>query len=284
MPSNPYMIALLAAVSAVALHGAVILVRHGLQKVFAQRSRTNAKARTLVSLAASTAEFCIYFVALGFILAQFGVSLTTYLASASIIGLAVAFGSQGLVQDVVTGLTILVADVFNVGDMLEVAGQVGIVEDFGMRFTLLRNANGALVYVPNRNIAAVTKYPRRHVRCHVDVALPDDGGDAEALIEIAERAAKSAIQQWPAIFLRPPTFDRIEVGEPPRTIFRITFRIWPGRGGPLEGSLRQELLHRMKAVREDFADWRISINTEIEVRTVQADLLARARGLLNLSN
>jgi small-conductance mechanosensitive channel len=277
---NPYIAALAAAAAAFLLHGIVILARHLLGKAIAKAGRSGPKARTLLSLAASATEFCIYFVALGFILTQFGVSVTTYLASASILGLAVAFGSQGLVQDVVTGLTIVITDIFNVGEMLEVSGQVGIVEDFGMRFTVLRNANGALVYVPNRNIAAVTKYPRRHIRCHVDIVLPEDSALAEQMAEAAERAARILIQQYPAIILRPPSFARADVEDPPRAIFRITFRIWPGRSGPIEGPFRQELLQHMKDLEEDFADWRVAVNTEVEVRNYQADLLQKARALL----
>jgi small conductance mechanosensitive channel len=284
LPSNPYVIALLAAAGAVLLHGVVILSRLGLLKAFSKPGRANSKARTVVSLAASATGFCIYFVALGVVLAQFGVSVTTYLASASILGLAVAFGSQGLVQDVVTGLTILIADIFNVGEMLEVSGQVGIVEDVGMRFTVLRNAHGALVYVPNRSIAAVTKYPRRHIRVHVDVTLPEDGTKADEMAAIAERTAKSFTRQFPALFLRPVSFARVEIEDPPRAVVRITFRIWPGRGGPIEGTFRQELLHRMKTVQEDFADWMVAVNTEIEARDVQAGLLAKARQLLKLSS
>lgn len=281
--TNPYLASLTAAAVALLLHGIVILIRSLLNKMFSKARRSGAKARTLVSLAASAAEFCIYFVALGFILTQFGVSVTAYLASASILGLAIAFGSQGLVQDVVTGLTIVVTDIFNVGEMLEISGQVGIVEDFGMRFTVLRNANGALVYVPNRNIAAVTKYPRRHIRCHVDVTLAEDAGLAERMAEAAERAARSLTQQYPAIFLRPPSFARADIEDPARAIYRVTFRIWPGRGGPIEGNFRQELLQRMKTIEDDFADWRVSVNTEVEVRNVQADLLQKARELLHFA-
>jgi small conductance mechanosensitive channel len=279
--TNPYLISLAAAAAAVLLHGIVILIRYLLNKAISKARRSGPKARTLVSLGASVAEFLIYFVALGFILTQFGVSVTAYLASASILGLAIAFGSQGLVQDVVTGLTIVVTDIFNVGEMLEVSGQVGIVEDFGMRFTVLRNANGALVYVPNRNIAAVTKYPRRHIRYHVDITLAEDAGQADQMAETAERAARILIQQYPAIILRPPSFARVDIEDPPRALFRITFRIWPGRGGPIEGPFRQELLQRMKAIEEDFGDWRVAVNTEVEIRNYQADLLQKARDLLN---
>lgn len=280
---NPYLLSLLVAAGALVLHLVVILIRQLAIKGFSKAGHTNAKARTLISLAASFTEFCIYFIAIGYILSLFGVSLTTYLASASILGLAIAFGSQGLVQDVVTGLTVVATDIFNVGEMLEISGQVGIVEEFGIRFTVLRNANGALVYVPNRNITAVIKYPRRHIRYHVDITLAEDDETAERMAQAAETAARTFTQQLPAIFLRPPSFARIDIENPPRAIFRITFRIWPGRGGPIEGSFRQELISRMKPLEEDFGDWRVTVNPEVEVRNVQSDLLQRARNLLNFA-
>ncbi|MDX1484036.1 MAG: mechanosensitive ion channel [Alphaproteobacteria bacterium] len=279
--TNPYVLALLSALVAVVLHGVIVVVRHFLLKAFSGATKANHKTRTVVSLVASTAEFVIYFAALGFALLQFGISLTTYLASASILGLAFAFGSQGLVQDLVTGLTILVTDIFNVGEMLEVSGQVGIVEEFGMRFTVLRNANGALVYVPNRNLAAVTKYPRRHIRCCVDIVLPANEDLATQMTAIAEGAAKALTQQYPAIFLRPHSFSSMDVGEPARSIHRITFRIWPGRGAPIEGAFRQELLQRFKALDESFADWMVTVNYEIEVRNVNTDPFKKALDLLH---
>jgi len=93
-----------------------------------------AKLRTLTSLLTSITVFSLYFGALGLVLQEFGVSLTAYLASASIIGLAIGFGSQGLVQDVVTGLTVIFSDLFEVDDLVEISTQTGTVLSIGMRF------------------------------------------------------------------------------------------------------------------------------------------------------
>ena len=84
--------------------------------------------RTIISLLISSTIFIMYFVAFGFILKEFGLSLKTYLASASIIGLAVGFGAQGFVQDIVTGLTIVFSNLFHIGDMVEIGDQTGIVK------------------------------------------------------------------------------------------------------------------------------------------------------------
>ena len=113
-------------------HLAVITIRAASRRVLATKfNRRYSKAWTITTLTSSVAMFLLYFAALGFTLNELGVSVTAYVASASIIGLAVAFGSQGIVQDVVMGVTILLSDLFDVGDMVEIGGQTGIVRSIG---------------------------------------------------------------------------------------------------------------------------------------------------------
>lgn len=140
---------------AVLAHIGVRLVRWASEQIIARSlDRALAKARTLNGLVTSILVFALYFGAVGVAMTEFGISLTTYLASASVIGLAVAFGSQGLVQDVISGLTIILSDMFDVGDLIEIGGQPGIVQEITMRFTILQNNLGAEVLVPNRSIAS----------------------------------------------------------------------------------------------------------------------------------
>lgn len=104
-------------------HLLVYIVRTIGNKIQSSQVRASlSKTRTVASLATSAVIFALYFSAIGFVLTEFGVSLTAYLASASILGLAIGFGSQGLVQDVVTGLTVIFSDLFDIGDMVEMSG------------------------------------------------------------------------------------------------------------------------------------------------------------------
>ena len=99
---------------------------------------------------------------MGLVLQEFGVNLTAYLASASVVGLAISFGSQGLVQDIVIGLTLIFWDAMDVGDMVEITGTtnvIGRVEEIGLRFTKLINFYNQEVFVPNRTIANVSRFP-----------------------------------------------------------------------------------------------------------------------------
>ena len=162
--SSPVRILIIAAVM-VGLHLLVILVRRISNKwMSSQVSAKLSKSRTISSLTTSVLVFLLYFSAFGLILSEFGVSLKAYLASASILGLAIGFGSQGLVQDVVNGLTVVFSGLFDVGDMVEISGQTGIVSTFGMRFTVIQNAFGAEVSIPNRTITNVVRYPRGYIR------------------------------------------------------------------------------------------------------------------------
>ena len=156
-------------------HLAVITIRAASRRVLATKfNRRYSKAWTITTLTSSVAMFLLYFAALGFTLNELGVSVTAYVASASIIGLAVAFGSQGIVQDVVMGVTILLSDLFDVGDMVEIGGQTGIVRRLGMRFTVLVNAFGSEVFIPNRSIVNVVSFARGYIRCLADVTLSAD--------------------------------------------------------------------------------------------------------------
>ncbi|MDH3672741.1 MAG: mechanosensitive ion channel family protein [Gammaproteobacteria bacterium] len=259
-----------------ALVVAVVLVAHLLVYVVRaigtkiQSSQVRAslsKTRTVASLATSAVIFALYFSAIGFVLTEFGVSLTAYLASASILGLAIGFGSQGLVQDVVTGLTVIFSDLFDIGDMVEISGQTGVVENVGMRFTVLRNAMGAEVFIPNRTINNVINYPRGYVRCLADITLPRDAELAQRAEDIVGTITGNTVEQFPGILCVPPEIEQRHKTNSGKTFLRVKFRIWPGRGGPLENTIKQEIVSALKQLDGEYADWMVTVNYEVERQT-----------------
>jgi small conductance mechanosensitive channel len=136
-----------------------------------------------------------------------------YLATASVAGLAIAFGSQGLVQDIVTGLTLIFSDLIDVGDLVEVSGQTGVVRSVTMRFVELENSLGGTVFVPNRTISSVTNYPRGYVRCFVDVSLLGDAAARQRMQAAAVRVMTSFARQFPGISVREPAIGRAQARE-----------------------------------------------------------------------
>lgn len=251
-------------------HLAVITIRAASRRVLATKfNRRYSKAWTITTLTSSVAMFLLYFAALGFTLNELGVSVTAYVASASIIGLAVAFGSQGIVQDVVMGVTILLSDLFDVGDMVEIGGQTGIVRRLGMRFTVLVNAFGSEVFIPNRSIVNVVSFARGYIRCLADVTLSADDKIAASMEGRIYEIVTGFAEQYPGILITQPDYEGWKMAGSGRRFLRVKFRIWPGRGAAIENEFRKETLDALKKLDETYADWMISVHYEVENRPLR---------------
>lgn len=221
--------------------------------------RRRPRFATLTTILVSALTFTIYFLALGFVLSELGLDLTTYVASASVIGLAIGFGSQGFVQDVVVGLTLTFSDVLNVGDVVDISGQTGRVHRIGLRFTTLINVLDQSVNIPNRNITQINRYRRGYVRAYADVQIPD-GADVDDVVGTVQRIAQGMRQQFPAIITADPETMGVRSTDSGSWSFvRIKFKLWPGQGAMIETGYKQRLLSALKASFPDYADWMITV-------------------------
>lgn len=253
---------------AIASHVAVLILKAiAMRLMTAMPSRSFAKVRSILGLLTSISIFILYFAAAGIVLKQFGVSLTAYLASASVLGLAIGFGSQGLVQDVVTGLTLIFSDLVDVDDMVEISGQTGIVQTIGMRFLVLRNYLGAEVFFPNRTITNVINYPRRYVRCLVDVTLSREPELADQMEARVQAIVADAAEQFSGLLITEPSSEGRIKTQSGKAFLRIKFRIWPGRGTALETTVKQEIVQSLKELDSGYADWMVTVNYEVEKKS-----------------
>jgi small conductance mechanosensitive channel len=249
-------------------HLVVVIVRKISRRIMVALPRSSfAKMRTISSLLTSIVIFALYFAAIGLVLKEFGVSLTAYLASASVLGLAIGFGSQGLVQDVVTGLTLILSDLVDIDDMVEISGQTGIVQSMGMRFLVLKNYLGAQVFIPNRTITSVINYHRGYIRCLMDITLSNEKEVAKQMVQKADPVIQAAFEQFPGIFITEPSIEGRIKTQSGKEFLRIKFRIWPGRGTVLETTLKQEIVQSLKDLDVAYADWMVSVNYEVETKS-----------------
>jgi moderate conductance mechanosensitive channel len=215
---------------------------------------------TLTGLVVSAATFTIYFMALGFVLRETtAITLGQYMATATVVGLAVGFGTQGLVQDVVTGLTLIFSDALDVQDVVEVAGHIGRVEHIGLRFTILTNFVGQTVAVPNRAIAVIGRYRRGYARCFVDVQLAPGLDEGEMIAEVG-RIARAFRAQHPAALLGEPRVHAVQETTPDGWRYvRTRFRVWPGQQALVESSYRPRLIAALKERDPAFQDWMLNV-------------------------
>jgi small conductance mechanosensitive channel len=262
---------LLIAIVAVIVHVLVKITRH-VSEWFIHNSQAKKnplgfvtqqpKFVTLTRLIVSGIIFVIYFFATGLVLQEFGVNLTAYLASATVIGLAISFGSQGLVQDVVIGLTLIFSDAMDIGDVVEIAGSavvIGRVEEIGLRFTVLRNFHNQEIFIPNRTIANVSRFPNGGVYAYADIQIPD-GVDRQKAVQSVQNVARGMWQQFGAIILSEPVWGDVETAEGGGWSFlRVHFKIWPGQGSLIETTFRQQMVSTMRTFRPDYADWQVAV-------------------------
>jgi len=269
--SSPGTRILLIIVLAVLVHVLARVIRHISEWFITQgRAQKNPlgfmtqqpKFITLTRLIVSGVTFVIYFLALGLILEELGVNLTAYLASASIIALAISFGSQGLVQDVVISLTLIFSDTMDVGDMVEIVGAtivVGRVEEIGLRFTTLRNFYNQVVFIPNRTIANVSRFPHGGVFAYADIQIPA-GADRDKAVQAIGNIARGIWTQFSAIILGEPAIGPVETASGGGWDFvRVHFKIWPGQGNLIETTFRQQIIGAMKIFSPNYAEWQVPV-------------------------
>lgn len=132
-------------------------------------------AKTLIKLIKSISHYTIYFIAALTVLAKLGINLAPVLAGAGILGLAIGFGAQNLVRDIITGFFMIFERQLEVGDIVQINGQInGTVEEVGLRITKIREYNQRLHYLPNGTITQVTNYNRDKMRAIVPVTVPPE--------------------------------------------------------------------------------------------------------------
>ena len=108
------------------------------------------------------------------VLSELGISIAPVLATAGVAGIAIAFGAQSLIRDYFTGFFLLIEDQIRQGDVVEIAGKSGEVEEVTLRYVRLRDGDGFVHFVPNGEIKVVSNRTRTHAYANIDVGVPDD--------------------------------------------------------------------------------------------------------------
>jgi len=122
--------------------------------------RLSNRTRTLLNITRSALLVFLSLIALFLILSELGLNIAPLLAGSGVIGLAIGFGSQKLVQDIITGMFVLLGDTLRIGDVVEVASRVGVVEQMTMRTVVLREYSGNVHTIPYSAIDTVTNYTK----------------------------------------------------------------------------------------------------------------------------
>ncbi|MCZ2259043.1 mechanosensitive ion channel family protein [Sporosarcina sp. G11-34] len=172
---------------------AVIVVSVGksiIRRVFTIKLKTRLRPserreKTLIKLLENALTYVVYFAAIIAVLEAVDIKVAGLLAGAGVLGLAVGFGAQSLVKDVISGFFIIFEDQFSVGDYVQIGNAVGTVEEIGLRTTKVSAYGGEIYIIPNGDISEVVNYSINNSLAIVDIriAYETDIERAEELIE-----------------------------------------------------------------------------------------------------
>jgi len=217
-----------------------ITTRVGTLKVTDRYSDARARqVKTMAGVIGSVGKFAIFFVASLEILSQLGFNLGPLLASAGIAGLAIGFGAQTLVKDVINGFFILLENQYDIGDSIRIAGVRGNVEDMSLRRTVLRDDDGTVHIVPNSEIKLVSNMSRdwSQVLIRTTTAYTEPSDRITALLQQVG-STMAADSEYTSDFVVAPRvlgIDRVANGE---ADYLVVARTRPGRQFDVSRELR----------------------------------------------
>jgi small conductance mechanosensitive channel len=206
------------------------VAQQGVASEQSKRSRAIAQAIEIGVVAV------VYVVAGLLILSKFGLPLTSLVAPAAVAGVAIGFGAQQVVGDVLSGFFLFAEHQFGVGDLIQLAqpgqttGITGTVEELTLRVTKIRSSQGELVFLPNGALRQVTNLSKEWSRVVLDVPVPV-GQDLTRATEVlrATGAAMAADARWQEMLLGNPVVAGVENIEVGYLMLRVVARTLPGR-------------------------------------------------------
>ena len=204
----------------------------------AEKKREN----TLIEVVNGTLSVVIFSVAVLIILQEFGIEIGPILAAAGVAGLAIGFGGQYLIKDIVSGLFIILENQYGVGDVVCFGSTCGLVEDITLRMTSLRDQDGRVYHVPHGEIKTVANLTKDFSRVNLNITLSYDS-NMEKVIEIVNYVGQELAEdpKWKEFIIKPPQFLRVDNFADSGIVIKILGDTLPIMQWDVTGELRKRL-------------------------------------------
>ncbi|TIC87436.1 mechanosensitive ion channel family protein [Nocardioides sp. GY 10113] len=211
---------------------------------FTATDRRAQRAKTMAGVAKSIISGLVGVIVVTMILSELGVNIAPIIASAGIIGLALSFGAQSLVRDLVSGTFIFLEDQYGVGDVVDLGEASGTVEAVSLRSTRLRDINGVVWHVPNGEIVRVGNQSQNWSRAVIDVGV----GYGEDLVRVQQVLREIAHDLWEDEDYRDVVIEEPEVtGVENLAADAVTVRVMVKTAPLQQWSVARALRQRIKA-------------------------------------
>jgi moderate conductance mechanosensitive channel len=205
------------------------------------------RAKTIQVLLNNIATYSLNFIMVLLILGQIGVELAPLIAGAGVVGLAIGFGAQNFVKDVISGFFIIFEDQFAVGDVVQIGSNKGTVEEIGMRITKVKSWNGEQYIIPNGSISNIINYSVYPSVAVVDLLVPKSINVDQILARITEVLETEPLSD--ETLLESPKLAGIQRVNEHGSIVRITATCKPNEQHVIQRKLYEQMQRCVQQVK-----------------------------------
>ena len=200
------------------------------------------RMNTIVRIFSWTVSVLITVIAFMMIAQELGIQIAPLLASAGIVGVAIGFGGQYLVRDVITGFFLIFENQYRIGDVVNMEGLGGVVEDISLRVTTLRDMNGTVHYIPHGEIKKVSNLSKQFAKVNLNVGV-SYRTDLNKLIEVINRVGSELASDpnWKDLIDEAPAFLRIDSFDDSAISVKIVGVTKPLQQWSVTGELRKRI-------------------------------------------
>lgn len=200
------------------------------------------RENTLIRIFNGTLAVAITIMASLMILKEAGLDIAPILAGAGIVGLAVGFGGQYLIRDIITGLFIILENQYRIGDVIDIDGLGGSVEDISLRKTTLRNLDGTVHHIPHGEITKVSNLSKNFARVNLNIGVSYNSNLEHVIDVINKTGAELANDPYfKDLILSPPVFLRVDDFADSSVVVKILGDTQPLKQWEVTGELRKRL-------------------------------------------
>lgn len=197
---------------------------------------------TLIQISNTSIYIIIWIIALLMAISEVGVDIGPLLAAAGVTGIAIGFGGQYLIRDVISGLFIIIENQYRVGDVVCFDSTCGLVENVTLRMTTLRDLDGTVHHVPHGEIKKVSNLSKNFARVNLNVGV-SYSVDLDKVISVVnavgEELAKDPV--WQESIITPPKFLRVEDFADSSILIKILGDVRPLKQWDVTGELRKRI-------------------------------------------
>ncbi len=188
------------------------VVRRAVAQTRHKESKESMEKRkdTLLSIFKGIGHLLIVIVGIMMVLSEIGIPIAPVLAGFGIAGIAIGFGAQYLIRDLIAGIFIIMENQYRVGDVARIADVSGLVEELSVRKTVLRDLDGIVHHIPNGEIRIASNFTRHFARVNLDVSVAY-GTDLDHAISVINRVGQELAEDenWRTVIKKPPQVLRV---------------------------------------------------------------------------